>query len=97
MRKFVRFALLSMSLMLSGNVVAQDVDLTKYPDYSPKTYPNALLMVRKSVMKASGEVSQRPSHVNNADYKFMSPVFNQDGGSCGSASRIRYMFTHELN
>ena len=37
MRKFVRFALLSMSLMLSGNVVAQDVDLTKYPDYSPET------------------------------------------------------------
>ena len=92
-----RIALCAASLMLARGMSAQDVDYKKYPDYSPKTYPNALLMVRKPVMKASGEVSQRPSHVNNADYRFMSPVFNQDGGSCGSASRIRYMFTHELN
>lgn len=40
---------------------------------------------------------QRPDHVNNATTLFFPPVFNQDGGSCGSASRIGYMFTHEIN
>lgn len=40
---------------------------------------------------------QRPDHVNNADLRFFPPVFNQDGGSCGSASRIGYMFTYEIN
>lgn len=40
---------------------------------------------------------QRPDHVNNAESRYFPPVFNQDGGSCGSASRIGYMFTHEIN
>lgn len=40
---------------------------------------------------------QRPDHVNNADSPCFPAVFNQDGGSCGSASRIGYMFTHEIN
>lgn len=39
----------------------------------------------------------RPDHVNNAESRFFPPVFSQDGGSCGSASRIGYMFTHEIN
>ncbi len=38
-----------------------------------------------------------PSHVNNAESLCFPAVFNQDGGSCGSASRIGYMFTHEIN
>lgn len=38
-----------------------------------------------------------PSHVNNALSPYFPAVFNQDGGSCGSASRIGYMFTHEIN
>ena len=38
-----------------------------------------------------------PSHVNNAESMYFPAVFNQDGGSCGSASRIGYMFTHEIN
>ena len=40
---------------------------------------------------------QRPDHVNNAENAYFPPVFNQDGGSCGSASRIGYMFTYEIN
>lgn len=40
---------------------------------------------------------QRPDHVNNAESLCFPAVFNQDGGSCGSASRIGYMFTHEIN
>lgn len=39
----------------------------------------------------------RPDHVNNAESRCFPPVFSQDGGSCGSASRIGYMFTHEIN
>lgn len=42
-------------------------------------------------------VRTRPDHVNNAESYCFPPVFNQDGGSCGSASRIGYMFTHEMN
>ncbi len=38
-----------------------------------------------------------PTHVNAADTKWFPPVFNQDNGSCGSASRICYMLTYELN
>ena len=37
---------------------------------------------------------------DNADHSFsehMRPVFIQDGGSCGSASRISYMFAYEIN
>jgi len=37
---------------------------------------------------------------DNADHSFseyMRPVFNQAGGSCGSASRISYMFAYEIN
>ena len=38
-----------------------------------------------------------PPYVNAADTKWFPPVFNQDNGSCGSASRICYMLTYELN
>lgn len=40
---------------------------------------------------------KRPDHVNNAETPYFPAVFNQDGGSCGSASRIGYMFTYEIN
>lgn len=36
--------------------------------------------------------SRRPDHVNNALSHCFPAVFSQDGGSCGSASRICYMF-----
>lgn len=55
------------------------------------------------IFAVSGEVNAQvpsdtlPSHVNNALSPYFPAVFNQDGGSCGSASRIGYMFTHEIN
>lgn len=77
------------------------VDREKYPDYSVALNPDPSLMTYgaiQSVKKRGVEsVSNRPDHVNNTTLKFFPPVFNQDGGSCGSASRICYMFTHELN
>ena len=38
-----------------------------------------------------------PSKIDHSFSKHMRPVFNQIGGSCGSASRICYMFGYELN
>lgn len=52
---------------------------------------------RRAKRKVEGEGSVRPDHVDNGATKYFAPVFNQSGGSCGSASRIGYMFTHELN
>lgn len=56
------------------------------------------LLTRSSLTAQSTDTpSIRPDHVNNALSPYFPPVFNQDGGSCGSASRISYMFTHEIN
>ena len=52
--------------------------------------------VRATVERVDS-IPTRPDHVNNAESRYFPPVFNQDGGSCGSASRIGYMFTHEIN
>jgi len=38
-----------------------------------------------------------PSRVDHTYSKHMRPIFNQVGGSCGSASRICYMFAYEIN
>lgn len=48
-------------------------------------------------IQTTDSVRTRPDHVNNAENRCFPPVFSQDGGSCGSASRIGYMFTHEIN
>lgn len=77
---------------------AQEVDRTKYPDYSDKLNPDYSLRTPRRVRsKVTGEVMTRPDHVNNAETRYFPPVFNQAGGSCGSASRICYMFSHEMN
>ena len=89
---------------------AQDVPVNreKYPDYvdPQKAYPSEPRLMkfvpqegesqsRKAARAAARE--KLPEYWNNADTKYFPPVFNQDGGSCGSASRICYMFTHEIN
>ena len=96
-------ALLVAALLSSSSITmtAQtvDVDRTKYPDYSEKVNPDWSLMTPAQDAKApaySRTRSQRPDHVNNAETKHFPPVFNQHGGSCGSASRICYMFSYEL-
>ena len=38
-----------------------------------------------------------PSRVDHTYSKYIRPIFNQVGGSCGSASRICYMFAYEIN
>ena len=80
-------------------VSTPDVDRTKYPDYSDKVNPDWSLMPQSREAGAQSRdraVSGRPDHVHNGQNRYFPPVFNQDGGSCGSASRISYMFSYEL-
>ena len=95
-------SILALAVALPMSLSAQvDVNRATYPDYSDKINPDWSLMPQQGankVQRADGATkSQRPAYVNNAEKKFFPPVFNQDGGSCGSASRICYMFTYELN
>lgn len=101
MRK--RYILSAISLLFAGiSAFAQEWNKATYPDYDPAfSNPDERLVkliqssARKGMRKA--EALNLPDHWNNADTKYFPPVFNQAGGSCGSASRIGYMFTHELN
>ena len=93
---------LAFALLLSINTVAQtDVNRNKYPDYNESVNPDYTMLqttaAQNGLSRSAEARSTRPAYVNNAEQKFFPPVFNQDGGSCGSASRICYMFTYELN
>ena len=96
-------SLLAVAVALPMSLSAQvSVNREKYPDYSDKQNPDWSLMEYASMQKSASRADvvpaeQRPAYVNNSELKFFPPVFNQDGGSCGSASRICYMFTYELN
>ncbi|MBQ8336047.1 MAG: DUF5013 domain-containing protein [Bacteroidaceae bacterium] len=90
-------ALLAAAMVLPMSLNAQvEVNREKYPDYSDKTNPDWSLL-NAGGNKLATRAAARPAFVNNAETQFFPPVFNQDGGSCGSASRICYMFTYELN
>lgn len=94
--------LLSLVVALPMTAWAQiDVNREKYPDYTDKLNPDWSMLEAtpaNGAKRANVSVtSTHPAYVNNAELKFFPPVFNQDGGSCGSASRISYMFTYELN
>ncbi len=95
MKTNLRRALLATGL-LPLLMAGQTVDRTKYPDYSSVLNPDPSLLHPRRVMGAKA-VETRPDHVNNAETKYFPPILLQQGGSCGSASRICYMFSHELN
>lgn len=102
MKKSLLSALLATCALSASAQVEVPVDRTKFPDYKSVTNPDPSLLRYGAAAIARGEapmapLSERPDHVNNGLTKFFPPVFNQAGGSCGSASRICYMFTHELN
>lgn len=91
------------ALLFSMGAQAQDWDRERYPDYNPSfSNPDSVLLkygkpTTRKKAKAMAKKMGLPDHVNNANTRYFPPVFNQSGGSCGSASRIGYMFTHELN
>ena len=100
--KSLSILFLAFALVLSTNTVAQtDVNRDKYPDYNDSVNPDYTMLqtttAQNGLSRSVEARSTRPAYVNNAEQKFFPPVFNQDGGSCGSASRICYMFTYELN
>ena len=78
-----------------GKVVK--IDRSVFPDLkydvTPKARP-ADYVARRKARKAN---TQLPPFVYNGQDKYFPPIFNQDGGSCGSAAAIGYQFTHEIN
>ena len=99
MKKRLLAALLFGGILTTVHAQTVDVDRTKYPDYSEKTNPDWSLMTPARNEDGAARVqsrTKRPAYVNNAETKHFPPVFNQDGGSYGSASRICYMFSYEL-
>lgn len=93
----------AVAMLISTSSVAQTWDKEKYPDYNPSfSNPDPALLkygqakTRKKARSLAASAGL-PAYVNNAASMYFPPVFNQHGGSCGSASRIGYMFTHELN
>lgn len=95
MTPYLKQWLLASALLPTALCAQVAVDRSKYPDYSDKVNPDpSLMQVKRSGTRAT---TTRPDHVNNADTKYFPPVIYQAGGSCGSASRICYMFSHELN
>lgn len=90
-----------MLLAMTGNILAQDVkwDKEKYPDYNPTPHVDQaqLTRMKKRLQLQAAQGKQRPDHWNNALSTAFPPVMNQSAGSCGSASRIYYMFAHEMN
>lgn len=47
--------------------------------------------------RANFSSRELPSSVDNSTHEWLRPVFSQDGGSCGQASGIGYVFTYEIN
>ena len=80
-----------------GKVVK--IDRSVFPDLrydaTPKAKPADYVSRRKARM-AKGQTAL-PPYVYNGQDKYFPPIFNQDGGSCGSAAGVGYQFTHEIN
>ena len=79
-----------------GKVVK--IDRSVFPDLkydvAPKAKPADYVARRKKAHKAQ---RQLPPYVYNGQDKYFPPIFNQSGGSCGSAAGVGYQFTHEMN
>ena len=80
-----------------GKVVK--IDRSVFPDLrydvTPRPQP-ADYAARRKARRAKAQV-QLPPYVYNGQDKYFPPIFNQDGGSCGSAAGVGYQFTHEIN
>ena len=89
------------ALVAIGTAQAQTVEWNreKFPDWNPTPRIDQRgmqkMQQRLHIRKAAGQT--RPDHWNNAQSSAFPPVMNQSAGSCGSASRIYYMFSHEIN
>ena len=75
------------------------VDRSVFPDfkYDGSSQPQPAEYVARRKARALKGRTQLPPFVYNGESKYFPPIFNQDGGSCGSAQSIAYMFTHEMS
>ena len=93
--------LTTLTLAWAGVALAQTPqwNCDKYPDYDPTPRfdmtAHRHMTKRMASNRAAGQT--RPDHWNNGLMEAFPPVVNQSGGSCGSASRIYYMFAEEIN
>ena len=78
-----------------GKVVK--IDRSVFPDLKYDTPPKAKPADYVARRKAHKAQVQLPPYVYNGQDKYFPPIFNQDGGSCGSAAGVGYQFTHEMN
>ena len=110
--KLKNYLLLALATPLLASAQVMQVDRTKWVDYEDNYNPDWSLIYWQgdepmpgAKRTRSGELSVQevadrtdlPTHINAADTKYFPPVFTQVNGSCGAASRICYMLTHELN
>ena len=75
------------------------VDRSVFPDFKVDNVVQpqpAEYVARRKARAKLGKV-KLPEYVYNGETKYFPPIFNQDGGSCGSAQSVGYMFTHEIN
>ena len=75
------------------------IDRSVFPDLKPDEVvkPLSAEIVERRKARSKQEKVELPPYVYNGESKYFPPIFNQDGGSCGSAQSIGYMFTHEMN
>ena len=78
-----------------GKVVK--IDRSVFPDLKYDVTPKAKPADYVARRKARKVKAQLPPFVYNGQDKYFPPIFNQDGGSCGSAAGVGYQFTHEIN
>ena len=106
MNTFTKHGLLTaaVAVLTCGLIKAQDVkvDRQKYPDANPtpkveRTYSNTVEKQAQHTARSTRYGTERPDHVNNALTKYYPPVFNQSGGSCGSAQAVGYCMTYDMN
>lgn len=100
---FIAFTLLSGSSLTTSAQATDDRYKDVPLDLIPYVNPNYGLLHPKKTAEALSRNAMgqkqtgRPDHWNNALQKCFVPIFNQDGGSCGSAGAVRYMFTEEMD
>ena len=105
-----RHLLLALFFVLAFHVTAQikeftlpdgkviEVDTRVFPNFQPNaasTPQPAEYVARRKARAKQGRV-KLPEYIYNGENKYFPPIFNQDGGSCGSAQSIAYMFTYEM-
>ncbi len=66
------------------------------PEITPEIQAE-LDAIPKLVLNNKSLKSSLPVMVDNSEQNWFRPIFAQDGGSCGQASGIGYLFTYEIN